>query len=291
MNVLTRLRLERDGLTESERSLADVILAGPERCLGEGAKQLARRASVSQATVYRLCEKLGCSGLADLRVRLARALEAYRHEDAGVDVNFPVRAGQDGRAVVDGLARDLAQTLAATANVLDAAALDRAAEIVLGARHVDVLATAGNVAFAQNFRFQMAEVGRAVSVPVDEYEQRLAVASTDPTHAVVLVSFGGRGFLARSAARSLAERGVPVVLVASAAQTPLDEFATVKLALSPQEDHARKVSPFATGLSLLFVLDALFARCFVEDFDANLARRLAYYEGIVALGGCSGGGR
>lgn len=168
MNVLTRLRLERDGLTESERSLADVILAGPERCLGEGAKQLARRASVSQATVYRLCEKLGCSGLADLRVRLARALEAYRHEDAGVDVNFPVRAGQDGRAVVDGLARDLAQTLAATANVLDAVALDRAAEIVLG---------------------------------------------------------------------------------------------------------------------------ALFARCFVEDFDANLARRLAYYEGIVALGGCSGSGR
>lgn len=97
--------------------------------------------------------------------------------------------------------------------------------------------------------------------------------------------------LARLAARSLAERGVPVVLVASAEPTPLDEFATVKLALSPQEDHARKVSPFATGLSLLFVLDALFARCFVEDFDANLARRLAYYEGIVALGGCSGSGR
>ncbi len=136
MNLLTRLRLERDGLTESERSLADVILAGPERCLGEGAKQLAR-----------------------------------------------------------------------------------------------------------------------------------------------------------PAARSLAERGVPVVLVASAEPTPLDEFATVKLALSPQEDHARKVSPFVTGLSLLFVLDALFARCFVEDFDANLARRLAYYEGIVALGGCSGSGR
>lgn len=82
-----------------------------------------------------------------------------------------------------------------------------------------------------------------------------------------------------------------MVLVASASQTPLDEFATVKLALSPQEDHARKVSPFATGLSLLFVLDALFACCFVEDFDANLARRLAYYEGIVALGGCSGSGR
>ena len=64
--------------------------------------------------------------------------------------------------------------------------------------------------------------------------------------------------------------------------------ATVKLALSPQKDHARKVSPFGTGLSLLFVLDALFARCFVEDYDANLARRFAYYDRIVGMGGCGG---
>ena len=173
--------------------------------------------------------------------------------------------------------------------MLDPAALDRAAELVRGAERVTVLATAGNVAFAQNFRFQMAEVGRAVSVPVDEYEQRLAAASAGEKDVVILVSFGGRGFVSRPAARELAGRGVPVVLVASADSTPLDELATVKLALSPAEDHARKVSPFGTGLSLLFVLDALFARCFAEDFDAGLARRLGYYDRIVAMGGCSGG--
>ena len=43
--------------------------------------------------------------------------------------------------------------------------------------------------------------------------------------------------------------------------------------------------PFAQ----LFGGDALFARCFVEDFDASLARRLGYYDRIVAMGGCSGG--
>ena len=122
-----------------------------------------------------------------------------------------------------------------------------------------------------------------------EYEQRLAASSAGEGDVVVIVSFGGRGFVAPSAAELLSRRGVPVVLVASAGITPLDRFATVKLALSPQEDHVRKVSPFATGMSLLFVLDALFARVFVEDYDANLARRLSYYEGIVAMGGCTGG--
>lgn len=287
MNVLTRMRMG-EGFSEGERSLADAILADPEAFLGDGSKQLVARAHVSKSTVYRLCEKLGCPGLADLRVRVASALADYRRESAGVDVNFPVRAGQGGAQVIEAIEKDLAQTLAATVNVLDPSALDRAAELVRGAGRVCVLATAGNVAFAQNFRFQMAEVGRMVSVPVDEYEQRLAAASAGAGDVVVVVSFGGRGFVSRPAARSLAERGVPVVLVASAEPTALDEFATVKLALAPQEDHARKVSPFATGLSLLFVLDALFARCFVEDFDANLARRLGYYDRIVGMGGCRG---
>lgn len=288
MNVLTRMRIG-EGLSSGERALADVILASPDVFLAGGSKQLVARAHVSKSTAYRLCEKLGCSGLSELRVRVASELEAYRGEAGAVDVNFPVRAGQGSAEVISGIEADLAQTLAATANVLDPSALDRASELVLSAAHVDILATAGNVAFAQNFRFQMAEIGRAVSAPVDEYEQRLLVASADETHVVVLVSFGGRGFVSRPAACQLAGRGVPVVLIASAEATPLDEFATVKLALSPHEDHAHKVSPFGTGVSLLLVLDALFARCFVEDYDGNLARRFAYYERVVDSGGCGGG--
>lgn len=62
MNVLTRIRMG-EGLSDGERALAQALLADPERALGESVKQLARRAHVSQATVYRLCEKLGCSGL------------------------------------------------------------------------------------------------------------------------------------------------------------------------------------------------------------------------------------
>lgn len=61
MNVLTRIRMG-EGLSDGERALAQALLADPERALGESAKQLARRAHVSQATVYRLCEKLGALG-------------------------------------------------------------------------------------------------------------------------------------------------------------------------------------------------------------------------------------
>lgn len=95
MNVLTRLRMG-EGFSDGERALADAILADPEAFLDNGSKQLTARAHVSKSTVYRLCEKLDCPGLADLRVRVASALADFRRASAGVDVNFPVRAGQNG---------------------------------------------------------------------------------------------------------------------------------------------------------------------------------------------------
>lgn len=119
MNLLTRLRLG-EGLSAGERALTEVLLADLDAFLADGTKQLAARAHVSKSTVYRLCEKLGCSGLADLKVRVAGAREGYELERAGVDANFPVSAGQGGADVIDRIERDLAQTLAATSNVLDA---------------------------------------------------------------------------------------------------------------------------------------------------------------------------
>ena len=102
MNVLARMRLG-EGFSSGERALADVILASPDAFLSNGSKQLAARAHVSKSTVYRLCEKLGCSGLSELRVRVASELEAYRSESPAVDANFPVRAGQSSAEVISGI--------------------------------------------------------------------------------------------------------------------------------------------------------------------------------------------
>lgn len=283
MNILTRLESER-ALTDAERVLADAILRDPERFLSENGKQVASRAAVSQATLYRLCEKLGCSGLADFKVQVAAALDDYRNAEGSVDVDFPVLPDQKAPEVMGNLAEDYRQTVAATRNVLDPAALAQAAALVAEASCVDVYATAGNSFFAQNFRFQMAEIGRKVNVPVDEYEQRLTATSSDPGHVAIVVSFGGRGLLARPIAQELERRGTPVILVCSADPTPLDGYASCRLAMSPHENHYRKVSSFATRLSLLYVLDALFACVFETDYEGNLERKVAYYEGIARMG-------
>ena len=66
------------------------------------------------------------------------------------------------------------------------------------AKQIDVYSSAGNVFFAENFAFQMQEIGVSVQVPVDEYHQRLLAAASDKSHLAMLITFEGRGKIAKN---------------------------------------------------------------------------------------------
>ena len=283
MNVLKQLQAAR-GFTEQERAVALTILDDPEAFLRENGKQLARRSYTSQATLYRLCAKLGCAGLADLKMRVSGALESYRQEDGSFNFDFPILPDQTPAEIIRNLREDYAQTVIATQNLFDAAELERCVEALRGARQIDVYTSAGNVPFAMNFRFQMAEIGVPVHVPVEEYEQRLAASASDGEHVAVMISFGGRGLLAGGIIRLLKENGTPVILISSAAGTHLDEFATYHLRLCERENHYLKISSFSTRLSLLYVLDCLYAAYFERNYASNFSHKLALYNGVMVVG-------
>ena len=83
------------------------------------------------------------------------------------------------------------------------------------AQVIDVYTSAGNIYFAQNFQFQMQEIGVSINVPIDEYQQRLQAASSDNSHLAIIVSYSGRGIISDILFRILKERKTPIILISS----------------------------------------------------------------------------
>ena len=74
IDVIARLRDIADGGSRSDRKLAIAILADPDFAVAAAIDRLAGRSGVSEATVTRFCRALGCSGLRDFKVSLAKAV-------------------------------------------------------------------------------------------------------------------------------------------------------------------------------------------------------------------------
>ena len=164
MNILMKLKNSKV-LSNNEKIIADYILEHPDRILKMTAKDLSTVCYVSTATIYRLCDKLELSRFADLKLKITSSLEEYLKSTENFDFNFPVKQFQTHYEIIHKLKEDYEQTLSSTANLFSLDQLKRVVSTMKKAQVIDVYTSAGNIYFAQNFQFQMQEIGVSINVP------------------------------------------------------------------------------------------------------------------------------
>lgn len=267
---------KNNNFSQNEETIAQYILQHPDHVLNMNVKQFANACYVSQASIYRFCEKLELSGYSELKVKISSSIDNYMKSEK-FDFDFPVKKYQTHYEIAGKIKEDYEKTVASSFNLLSLDQLKKATHAMKKAKYIDVYATAGNVYFAENFKFQMKEIGIEISVPIDEYQQRLSAASSDKTHLAIVISFGGRGINVQSIMGMLKDNGVPILLISSYDYVPEVEV-QYQLYISPYENHYNKISSFSTRLSILYVLDVLYTCYFELDYEKNIEKKLEYYE-------------
>jgi DNA-binding MurR/RpiR family transcriptional regulator len=277
MNIFNKLSNTKN-LTNNEKRIVDFILENPNKFLNMSSDAICKECFVSTTTLYRLCQKLDISGLSELKVKISGSINSYLKENKEFDFDFPVKQNQTHYEILTKIREDYDQTILSTFNLFNLDQLKLAVKAMKKAKQIDVYTSAGNIFFAENFKFQMQEIGININVPIEEYNQRLVASCSDKTHMAILISFGGRGILVNKLAKTLKNNGTPILLISSTEENPMMALADYQLYLCSNENHYNKISSFSTRLSLLYILDILFACYFETDYDNNLKNKLLYYR-------------
>src|SRR5438105_12006743 len=73
-NVLEVISSLRGQLRKSDQKVANLVLQNPTFVLNATLAKTAKRAGVSEPTVIRFCEAIGCDGFQDFKLRLAQSI-------------------------------------------------------------------------------------------------------------------------------------------------------------------------------------------------------------------------
>lgn len=279
MNIFTQLKTI-ENLTSNERSIIEFVLHHPDEFLQLKTKDICERCFVSTPTLYRLCEKLGLSGVSEFKVKVSYSIQNYLEDNLEFDFDFPIKPNQTHHQIMTGMMEDYKQTLLSTFNLFDLDQLLFSVNAMKRAKKIDVYTSAGNLHFAENFQFQMQEIGIEINVPKEEYAQRLTASYSNEQHLAIVISFGGRGLLVERIIRCLKENRTPILLISSIEDFEIKKMADYHLYLCSTENHYHKLSSFSTRLSLLYILDVLFLCFFSKDYETNLKNKLTYYQKI-----------
>lgn len=249
--VLRKLASMREVVGPAQRRLVDFVLEHPEEVIHLSIGELARRATVSEATVVRLFQETGHKGFPDFKIRLSRSLVA---RPAGFDYNIRDDAGP--AEVLTAVVHTALQALQQTHQVVPEEELRRAVALLAGARRIEFIGSGGSGVVARDGSHKFLRLGIPVSASTDGHDAAQVCAVLEPGDVVLAVSHSGETQDVVEAVQLAREAGAAVIALTRFAPSRLARMADVVLpTLSTETNH--RSEGFGSRIAQLVLLDAL----------------------------------
>ncbi|WP_341720619.1 SIS domain-containing protein [Micromonospora sp. FIMYZ51] len=262
--VLARISSNLENLRRSERKVADVVLADPRAVVRMTLAELAETVGVSQPTIVRFANAIGCDGFHDFRIALAQSVAL------GIPATQSVIEARDDTATTVSKIFDYSITsLDHVRRHLDLAALEAAAEALAAADRIVFIGLGASGIVAMDAEQKFPIFGAACSAPIDTHQQFLAASVSTPSTVLVAISNTGRTVSILDTVRVARERGATVVGI-TGGPSPLAELSSIALVVESL-DNTDVYTPTISRLAQLVVIDALATMVLLHRGESALA--------------------
>ncbi len=278
-DVRTLLLDQKLALTPSEEKIVQILLADyPASGLGT-ASNLAKKASVSDATVVRLAVKLGFDGFPDLQKRLLSEVESRLHSP--LLMMETKRPRDNSQGIAEAYLHAVSETIDRTIGATPANTYDKVSKIIMEAkgrvglvggrfsRHI-----AGMLAgYLSQFRPNVQDIGivsaQSFDILVDYGKRDVLIVFDYRRYQNDVVAFASQA----------AETGTTVVLFTDQWLSPIAEHAEVTI-ICPLDVP----SPYDTLAPAVAQIEALVAQI-LASLDDTTRRRVENLEAVRARNG------
>ena len=275
-NLLDLIADSMPELRRSERKVAEAVLRDPASVLRSGMAGLATVAGVSEPTVMRFCNAVGCSGFQSFKLRLAQTLAL------GIPVTQSAVTVDDSPAdLVEKLFDHSISSLDRTRRSLDRTAVASAIDLLAGADDVLFVGFGASGIVAQDAQQRFPLFGVPCQAPVDAHQQFMAAVLSGPGSVTVAISHTGLTAETLRVAQAAKDAGATVIAL-TGQPGPLTELADVALVVRTFED-TDAYTPTVSRLAGLVVIDVLATGVLLRRGAPGLDRLRNMKERLAAM--------
>ncbi|MDR3436802.1 MurR/RpiR family transcriptional regulator [Telmatospirillum sp.] len=248
--MLSRIESVYPTLRPSEQKLAEFARDRPAEIITLSMSDLAERASVSQATIARFCQAVGCSGFREFKIKLAQAVGGgapFVHQD--------VTAGETPAGIIGKVFDRALTNLMQVRNALSSTAVERAVSLLATARRIEFYGAGNSGIVAADLQHKFFRLGLATVAYNDPHVYNMSALTLGRGDVVMAISNSGRTHDILEAAENARSVGAAVVALTHS-NSPLARLATVAL-LADVSENSDLYTPMTSRLTHLTIGDVL----------------------------------
>nr|WP_318384691.1 MurR/RpiR family transcriptional regulator [uncultured Enterobacter sp.] len=278
MNCLIRIRQRYPGLAQSDKKLADFLLAQPDVARHLSSQQLASEAGVSQSSVVKFSQKMGYKGFPALKLAISEALVSNPNPHA-IELHNHIRGDDPLRLVGEKLIKDNISAMHATLDVNSEDKLRESVLLLRNARRIILTGIGASGLVARNFGWKLMKIGFNAVVEQDMHALLAAVQAMDPSDLLLAVSYSGERREINMAADETFRVGGKILAITGFTPNMLQQRATHCLYTIAEEQATRSAAMSSTSAQMMLT-DLLFMALVQQDLE-HAPERIRHSEALV----------
>ncbi|MBB1201921.1 MurR/RpiR family transcriptional regulator [Enterobacteriaceae bacterium 89] len=278
MNCLIRIRQRYAGLAQSDKKLADFILAQPDEARHLSSQQLAAEAGVSQSSVVKFAQKMGFKGFPAMKLALSEAL-ASNPNPQSVPVHNQIRGDDPLRVVGEKLIKDNIAAMHASLDVNAEDKLLEAVALLRNARRVVLTGIGASGLVAQNFSWKLMKIGITAVAEQDMHALLATVQAMTQDDLLLAISYSGERREINLAADEALRVGGKILAITGFSPNKLQQRASHCLYTIAEEQATRSAAISSTSAQMMLT-DLLFMGLVQQDLE-RAPDRIRHSEALV----------
>jgi DNA-binding MurR/RpiR family transcriptional regulator len=278
MNCLLRIRQRYPTLAQSDRKLADYLLANPDRARHLSSQLLAQEAGVSQSSVVKFSQKLGFKGFPALKLAISEAL-ASGQDPHSVPVHNQILGDDPLRLVGEKLIKDNLAAMHASLDINSEEKLLASVAMMRNARRVLIVGIGASGLVAKNFAWKLMKIGINAVAEQDMHALLATAQALSADDILFAISYSGERREINLAADETLRTGAKVLAVTGFTPNALQQRATLCLYTIAEELATRSAAISSTSAQMMLT-DLLFMALVQQDLE-NAPDRIRHSEALV----------
>ena len=277
MSLIRDLK-EAVSLTPRESDIRDYFLSHPEHIAELSCRDVGEATYTSASSVTRFCQKFGCEGYPDFKVRFLSDVKSGQILDDPSLVQLSDR--ENMATLLEKVSEVQTQALEATRKALSLSQLLRIQRLLLEHPYIDFYAYDTNIHLARYASSQFFHAGKIAAVYSETDIQVLNTLIAPEGHLAILISHTGENFKLIELARLLRRNGTKTIIITSGKETTLgkmaDEFLYAPRPSTIGEVETDKLSIPTFFTATKYLLDLMFSIAFSAQYTKNMSLNHRY---------------
>lgn len=272
--MLIREALKDPKLNENEKRLGKYLLEQGLHLENATVRTIAKDVYMAPSSIIRFVQKLGFEGLKDFKKQFIEEINYLSTHFQEIDSNRPFSKNDKNIVIANKIGMLYDETLKDTMVLLDHDQLQEAINRIKKYEFISIVVSGAQVGIAYTFKDKMMKIGKKVTVFDNVDEAFYDACYCDTRTLFILISYSGETSKCLSICHKLKVRNKPFITITTYGTNTLSLESDCCLYVSTRERLIDNLGTFTFNLSLLYLLDVLYAGYFNIDYSYNLQNKM-----------------